>query len=322
MPRFTEVLNSLLRIDNLDIYVTGSNSRFLSSDIVTEFRGRGDELHLFPLSFEEFYSVFDGDFDDALSDYLIYGGLPAITRLKTNRQKAEHLKKNFANVYLQDVIERNNLKSDSEIAILVDILASTIGAPTNPTKIANTFQSKRIKAYTNKTVSNHISYLEDSFLISKAHRYDVKGRKYIGSNLKYYFTDLGLRNARLNFRQQEITHLLENLVYNELRIRGFNIDVGIVEINTKTPEGKSQRKQLEVDFIANLASTRYYIQVAYKIDEDQKKEQELKSLKNISDSFKKILLIYENSNPWYNEDGILIMGIKYFLLNKKCFEFN
>ncbi|MFQ9574035.1 MAG: ATP-binding protein, partial [Roseburia hominis] len=213
MPRFEEVLNSLLRMSNIDVYVTGSNSKFLSSDIVTEFRGRGDEIRIHPLSFAEFYSVWDGDFDDAWDEYMLYGGLPQIVNFQNERQKADYLKNIFANVYLKDVIERNRIQNDAEINILVDVLASAIGAPTNPSKIANTFASERQMSYTNKTISQHIDFLADAFLIEKAQRYDIKGRKYIGANLKYYFTDLGLRNARLNFRQQEPTHIMENIVY-------------------------------------------------------------------------------------------------------------
>ena len=249
MPRFEEVLNSLLRMSNIDVYVTGSNSKFLSSDIVTEFRGRGDEIRIYPLSFAEFYSVYDGDYDDAWDDYMIYGGLPQIVSFQSERQKADYLKNIFANVYLKDVIERNKIQNVDEIGILVDVLASAIGAPTNPSKIANTFASERQMTYANKTISKHIDHLTDAFLISKASRYDIKGRKYIGANLKYYFTDLGLRNARLNFRQQEPTHIMENIVYNELLIRGYNVAVGVVDIFGKDKEGKRVRKQLEVDFV-------------------------------------------------------------------------
>ena len=229
MPRFEEVLNSLLRIGNIDVYVTGSNSKFLSSDIVTEFRGRGDEIRIYPLSFAEFYAVFDGDFDDAWEEYMIYGGLPQVVKFSVERQKAEYLKNIFNNVYIKDVVERNRIQNVDEINTLVDILASVIGAPTNPTKISNTFKSERGINYSNKTISNHIDYLAEAFLISKAERYDIKGRKYVGANRKYYFSDIGLRNARLNFRQQEPTHIMENIVYNELLIRGYNVDVGIVD---------------------------------------------------------------------------------------------
>ena len=321
MPRFEEVLNSLLRMSNIDIYVTGSNSKFLSSDIVTEFRGRGDEIRIYPLSFAEFYSAYNGDYDDAWNDYMTYGGLPQVAYFQSERQKSEYLKNIFANVYLKDVIERNKIQDVDAIGILVDVLASAIGAPTNPSKIANTFTSERQITYTNKTISNHIDYLTDSFLMSKASRYDIKGRKYIGANLKYYFTDLGLRNARLNFRQQEPTHIIENIVYNELLIRGYNVDIGIVDIFDKDKEGKRVRKQLEVDFVVNHGSRRYYIQVAYDMTSKEKQAQELNSLRHIPDSFKKIVIVNGTTKPWINDEGFVIMGMKYFLLNANSLEF-
>ena len=321
MPRFEEVLNSLLRMDNIDVYVTGSNSKFLSSDIVTEFRGRGDEIRIYPLSFTEFYSVYDGEYDDAWNDYMIYGGLPQVAQFRDERQKAEYLKNIFANVYLKDVVERNRIQNVDEIGTLVDVLASAIGAPTNPTKIANTFATERGSSYTNKTISNHIDYLAEAFLISKANRYDIKGRKYIGANLKYYFVDLGLRNARLNFRQQEPTHIMENVVYNELLVRGYNVDVGIVEVMEKNNEGKRIHKQLEVDFVVNQGSQRYYIQVAYDMTSEEKQRQEFHSFRNIPDSFKKIVIVNGTAKPWRNEEGFVIMGMKYFLLNIDSLEF-
>ena len=321
MPRFEEVLNSLLRMDNIDVYVTGSNSKFLSSDIVTEFRGRGDEIRIYPLSFAEFYSVYDGEYDDAWNDYMIYGGLPQVAQFRDERQKAEYLKNIFANVYLKDVVERNRIQNVDEIGTLVDVLASAIGAPTNPTKIANTFATERGSSYTNKTISKHIDYLAEAFLISKANRYDIKGRKYIGANLKYYFVDLGLRNARLNFRQQEPTHIMENVVYNELLVRGYNVDVGIVEVMEKNNEGKRIHKQLEVDFVVNQGSQRYYIQVAYDMTSEEKQRQEFHSFRNIPDSFKKIVIVNGTAKPWRNEEGFVIMGMKYFLLNIDSLEF-
>lgn len=321
MPRFEEVLNSLLRISNIDVYVTGSNSRFLSSDIVTEFRGRGDEIRIYPLSFAEFYSAYDGDYDDAWNEYMIYGGLPQVAAFQSEHQKAEYLKNMFANVYLKDVIERNKLQNTDEISILVDVLASAIGAPTNPTKISNTFASECQMTYNTRTVSNHIDLLAEAFLISKANRYDIKGRKYIGANLKYYFTDLGLRNARLNFRQQEPTHIMENIVYNELLLRGYNIDVGVVDVYDKDKAGKRIRKQLEVDFVVNQGSQRYYIQVAYDMASEEKQSQEFNSLRNIPDSFKKIVIVNGTKKPWRNEEGFVIMGMKYFLLNVNSLEF-
>ena len=321
MPRFEEVLNSLLRIGNIDVYVTGSNSKFLSSDIVTEFRGRGDEIRIYPLSFAEFYAVFDGDFDDAWEEYMIYGGLPQVVKFPVERQKAEYLKNIFNNVYIKDAVERNRIQNVDEINTLVDILASVIGAPTNPTKISNTFKSERGINYSNKTISNHIDYLAEAFLISKAERYDIKGRKYVGANRKYYFSDIGLRNARLNFRQQEPTHIMENIVYNELLIRGYNVDVGIVDVFAKSSEGKKVHKQLEVDFVVNQGSQRYYIQVAYDMTSEEKQTQELNSLRNIPDSFKKLVIVNGTKKPWRNEEGFVIMGMKYFLLNADSLEF-
>ena len=321
MPRFEEVLNSLLRIQNIDMYVTGSNSKFLSSDIVTEFRGRGDEIRIYPLSFAEFYTAFGGDYDDAWNEYMIYGGLPQVVQFSVERQKAEYLKNIFTNVYIKDVVERNKIHNVDEINTLIDILASAIGAPTNPTKISNTFKSDRGIIYNNKTISNHIDYLAEAFLISKANRYDIKGRKYVGANLKYYFSDVGLTNARLNFRQQEPTHIMENIVYNELLVRGYNVDVGIVDVMAKNVDGKRVRKQLEVDFVVNQGSQRYYIQVAYDMTSEEKQTQELNSLRNIPDSFKKIIIINGTKKPWRNDDGFVIMGMKYFLLNADSLEF-
>ena len=321
MSRFEEVLNSLLRISNIDVYVTGSNSKFLSSDIVTEFRGRGDEIRIYPLSFAEFYAAFDGDYDDAWEEYMIYGGLTQVVQFSVERQKAEYLKNILTNVYIKDVVERNKIQNIDEIGTLVDILASAIGAPTNPTKISNTFKSECGINYSNKTISNHIDYLVEAFLISKADRYDIKGRKYVGAHLKYYFTDVGLRNARLNFRQQEPTHIMENIVYNELIIRGYNVDVGIVEVYAKNYEGKTIRKQFEVDFVVNQGSQRYYIQVAYDMTSEEKQTQEFNSFRNIPDSFKKIVIVNGTKKPWRNEEGFVIMGMKYFLLNADSLEF-
>jgi len=321
MPRFEEVLNSLLRMNNMDVYVTGSNSRFLSSDIVTEFRGRGDEIRIYPLSFAEFYSAYVGEYEDAWSEYMTYGGLPQVVQFKVERQKAEYLKNMFVNVYLKDVVERNKIQNIDELGTLVDILASAIGAPSNPTKISNTFISERGTSYSNKTISNHIDYLAEAFLISKANRYDIKGRKYVGANLKYYFVDMGLRNARLNFRQQEPTHIMENIVYNELLIRGYNVDVGMVEAYGKNKEGKRVHKQLEVDFVVNQGSQRYYIQVAYDMSSEEKQMQEFSLLRNIPDSFKKIVIVNGTVKPWRNEEGFVIMGMKYFLLNSNSLEF-
>ena len=321
LDRFEEVLNSLLRIENVDVYVTGSNSKFLSKDIITEFRGRGDEIHIYPLTFAEFYAAFGGEYDDAWDEYLNYGGLPALVEMTNDKQKMDYLKSIFDKVYIKDAIDRNKIKNKDEINTLVDILASAIGAPTNPTKISNTFATERHSNYNHKTISTHIDYLEEAYLISKANRYDIKGRKYIAANLKYYFTDVGLRNARLNFRQQEPTHLIENVVYNELLARGYSVDVGIVEVNQKNSEGKNVRKQLEVDFVTNMGNQRYYIQVAYDLSTEEKQQQEYNSFRNIPDSFKKIVIVNGTSKPWRNEEGYVIMGMKYFLLNNDSLEF-
>ena len=289
MDRFEEVLNSLLRIENVDVYVTGSNSRFLSKDIITEFRGRGDEIHMYPLTFAEFYSAFGGEYDDAWDEYLNYGGLPALMDMNNAKHKMDYLKGSFDNVYMRDVIERNKIKNKDEINILVDILASAIGAPTNPTKISNTFTTERHGHYTHKTISAHI--------------------------------DVGLRNARLNFRQQEPTHLMENVVYNELLARGYSVDVGVVEVNQRNREGKNVRKQLEVDFVTNMGNGRYYIQVAYDLSTEEKQLQEFNSFRKIPDSFKKIVIVNGSSKPWRNEEGYVIMGMKYFLLNSDSLDF-
>lgn len=320
MSEFEDVLNGFLHIKNVDVYVTGSNSKFLSSDIITEFRGRGDEVRIYPLSFREFYAVHDAEFSEAWNEYQTYGGLPAIALMKTEKQKTDYLKKLFANVYIKDVIERNNVQNVEELNDLVNILASSIGSPTNPTNISNTFRSEKKATLTNKTISKYIGYLEDAFLISEAARYDIKGRKYINANVKYYFVDIGLRNARLNFRQQEATHMMENVIYNELLVRGYSVDVGIVEINTRNQDGKSIRKQLEVDFVANQGNRRFYIQSAYRMIEPEKQEQERKSLRYIGDSFKKVIIVRDDIKSWYDDHGFLIIGLKEFLLNEKSLE--
>ena len=321
MPRFEEVLNGLLRIQNIDVYVTGSNSRFLSSDIVTEFRGRGDEVRIYPLSFSEYHTALGGDYDDDWNEYMNYGGLPQAAFMSDEQQKVQYLKNIFTSVYLKDVVERNRIQNVDELNALVEVLASGIGALSNPTKISNTFKSEIQTVYTHKTISRHIDFLADSFLISKANRYDIKGRKYIGADLKYYFTDLGLRNAVLNFRQQDPTHIIENIVYNELLIRGYNVDVGVVGTYGNNREGKRVYKQLEVDFVVNRGSQRYYIQAAYDASSDEKKNQELNSLRNIPDSFKKIVILNGTIKPWRNDEGFVIMGMKYFLLNADSLEF-
>ena len=316
---FEKVLNSLLRRGNIDIYVTGSNSRFLSSDIITEFRGRGDEIHLLPLSFSEFYSVDPGNENEAWAEYMVYGGLPYILNRKTEEQKSEYLKNLFKETYMKDILDHNRMKGVSEMEELIDILASSVGSLVNPSRIANTFESVKKVKIAKETVGNYIDYLEDAFLISETKRYDVKGRRYIDTPLKYYFEDIGLRNARLNFRQLEEPHLMENAIYNELRYRGYNIDIGVVEINEKK-EDRYQRKQLEIDFIANKGSKKYYIQVAQGLSDPTKREQEIKSLKNVRDGFKKVLIRKDNSITFTDEDGILNLYLFDFLLNRKTLD--
>lgn len=312
--RIYGILNGLLRLDNVDIYVTGSNSKFLSSDIMTEFRGRGDEVRVFPLSFAEFYSsnLWDDKYE-AWNEYSTYGGLPMLLTKKTDSEKINYLKDLLTKTYIQDVVERNNLKGDVVIDTLVDILASSIGSLTNPTKLANTFASNNIKT-TDITISNYINYLIDAFMINKAQRYDIKGKKHINSPFKFYFTDIGIRNCRLNYRQQEQTHLMENIIYNELLIRGYNIDVGIIEHMVRNKNGKQQLIQLEVDFICNKGGNRYYIQSAFSIPNEAKMIQESSSLDKIDDSFKKIIVTQDLGKPWRNEKGYLIINILDFLL--------
>ena len=312
---FERVLNGLNRISNLDVYVTGSNSKFLSSDILTEFRGRGDEVRVYPLSFSEYTSAYEGSMQDAWLDYYTYGGLPLILTRKTDELKIKYLTDLFSKVYFDDISERNKLRSNNVLETLVSILASSVGSLTSPLKLANTFKSSGNGEVSDKTISAYIGYLLDSFLICKAERYDVKGKKYISSPNKYYFTDVGLRNARLNFRQQEENHIMENIIFNELLIRGYGVDVGVVEYHSKSPEGKHIGKKLEIDFVCNKGNKRYYVQSAFAIPDDEKMRQEQASLTRISDSFKKIIVVKDNIKAWRNEKGILIMGIQEFLLD-------
>ncbi len=308
---FESVLNGFLHVRNLDVYVTGSNSKFLSSDIVTEFRGRGDEIKLFPLTFSEFYEVYKEDKTNAFQDYLMYGGLPYMVILKTEKQKRKYLTDLFETTYIKDIIERNNIQRKDVLDSLINVLASSIGSYTNANKITNTYISNGIKDVSINTIDSYINYLLNAFIVEKVQRYDVKGKKYINSPYKYYFADLGLRNARLNFRQMEENHLIENIVYNELLVRGYNVDVGVVEIR----EG-DKRKQLEVDFICNEGDKKYYIQVCLGLETREKTIQEEKSLININDNFKKIIVVKDDIKPWVNEEGIEIIGLKEFLLNK------
>lgn len=311
---FEAVLNGLNRRENLDIYVTGSNSKFLSSDVLTEFRGRGDEVRVYPLSFAEYVSAYPGDQYDAWMDYYTYGGLPLILSRKTDELKSRYLIDLCRELYLKDIEDRHNLRGDNVMAAMVNILASAVGSLTNPTKLANTFNSNGIHV-SDKTIGAYIGYLLDAFFISKAERYDIKGKKYIASPFKYYFTDVGLRNAQLNFRQQEENHIMENILYNELMIRGFNVDVGVVERSEQEEGGKTVRKRLEVDFICNRGNQRYYIQSAFAIPDSDKMQQEQKPLISIGDSFKKIIVVKDRIKPWRNEEGIVVMGILDFLLN-------
>jgi len=308
---FEAVLNGFLHIENLDVYVTGSNSKFLSSDIKTEFRGRGDEVRVLPLTFSEFVTAYEGGTEEAWEEYKIYGGLPRILSQRTEEQKSQYLKDLFERTYLSDIIERHNIQRIDVLDTLVNILASSIGSLTNPKKLSDTFISNSMKDVSINTITSYINYLEDSFLIKKVERYDVKGKKYISTPSKYYFADIGLRNARLNFRQQEEDHIMENIIYNELLYRGYNVDVGIVEIREK-----NIRKQTEVDFICNQADKRYYIQVALSLPTREKTLQEERPLMNINDNFKKIIIVKDGKKSWTTEEGILIIGLQEFLLNK------
>ena len=320
VPRFEEVLNSLLRIDNADVYVTGSNSKFLSSDIITEFRGRGDEIHLYPLSLSEYCEGTGLSPAEAWKDYYTYGGLPHTLSLGTEKKKIDYLNNLFESVYLIDILERHRIKNKAEFEELVKIIASGIGAPTNPTKLENTFKSVKKVNIDSVTISRYLGYMQDAFLIEKAERYDVKGKKYIGGLAKYYFTDIGLRNAILGLRQQEETHIMENIIYNELRRRGCKVDVGMVEQRFVDNDGKWQRKQLEVDFVVNEGNQRYYIQSALALPDEEKRNQEMGSLLRINDSFKKISIVKDDIKPWRDENGILTMGLLDFLMNADSLE--
>ena len=318
--RLYGILNGLLRRQNVDVYVTGSNSKFLSSDVLTEFRGRGDEVRIYPLSFAEFMSAYEGDKYSGFDEYSMYGGLPLVLSGKTDEEKGRYLIDLFENTYKKDVVERNHLRGDDVLESLTDILASSVGSLTNSKRLADTFCSHGIKV-TDKTVSAYIGYLKNAFLISQAKRYDVKGKKYIDSPSKYYFTDVGLRNARLNFRQQEQTHILENIIYNELLVRGFNVDVGVVEHRVKDNDGKQLAVKLEVDFVCNKGSQRCYIQSAFAIPDREKMMQEQAAFERIRDSFKKIIVVQQHTKPWYNENGYLVMGAIDFLLDADSLNF-
>jgi hypothetical protein len=320
LEEFEEVLNSLLHIKNVDVYVTGSNSKFLSKDVITEFRGRGDEIHIYPLTFKEFMQVYEGDMYHGWAEYVMYGGLPLTVTMKTEEQKINYLTRLFEETYLKDIMERHHIEKPQELEDLVNVLASAIGSLTNVPKIEATFQSVIQSNISANTIRQYIEYLEDAFIINKANRYNVKGRKYIGTPLKYYFEDVGLRNAKLGFRQIEETHIMENVVYNELRSRGYSVDVGVVEKRGLNQEGKTERTYLEIDFIANLGSKRYYIQSAFRMPTEEKQMQEKASLINVNDSFKKIIVVKDVVNVTRDEDGITTMSIFDFLLKENSLE--
>jgi len=319
VEEFEDVLNSYLTVPNADVYVTGSNSKFLSTDVITEFRGRGYEIHIAPLCFREFYSVFNGTREQAFAEYSTYGGLPIVALSETHEEKSNYLKSLFETTYITDIKERYRIKNDAELGELIDILSSSIGCLTNAKKLADTFKTVKNVNISHNTIKNYLQILQEAFLVTKANRYDVKGKNYIATPSKFYFTDLGLRNARINFRQVEVTHLMENIIYNELLLCGMDVDVGVVTINEKNISGAYQRKQLEVDFVCNRGSKRYYIQSAYRLASEEKLTQELKSLRNIDDYFTKIVITDEPILPHHNEEGIMFMNIYDFLLNPDRF---
>ena len=317
---FEAVLNGYLRKNNLDVYVTGSNARFLSKDIATEFAGRGDEIHMYPLNFKEFMSVYKGDKYIGLSEYMLYGGIPQVVLCDGDEDKATVLKNLFSEIYIKDIYKRNHIKGTGEIEDLLNILSSSIGSLTNPEKLKNSFKTLKKSKITSNTIKKYLDYLEDSFLLESAYRYDIKGKNYIGTPKKYYFTDLGLRNARINFRQFEQNHTMENIIYNELRMRGYSVDIGVVPIAEKDKDGKVTRKQLEVDFVCNLASAKSYIQSAYSLPDEEKRNQEIRPFRKIEDSFKKIIITRDIVPALYDDYGILTMNIYDFLLDSKPLE--
>lgn len=321
LGEFESILNSLIRMKNVDVYVTGSNARFLSKDVITEFRGRGDEVHMYPLSFAEFMSVYPGTKQDGWNEYMLYGGIPLVLEFTTPDQKIAFLKSLFEETYISDIVGRHNIRNKAELEELLNILSSAIGSLTNPQKLSATFQTIKKKKISNSTIKRYIDYLCDSFLIDSAIRYDVKGKKYIDTPVKYYFTDMGLRNARLNFRQIEETHSMENIIFNELKMRGFNVDVGVIMQYETNEKGTNIRKQLEIDFVCNQGSKRYYIQSAYAIPDQAKMEQEQRSLMLTGDFFKRMIITKDTPAPYYNESGVLIMNVYDFLLNENSLAF-
>ena len=321
LGEFESILNSLICMKNVDVYVTGSNARFLSKDVITEFRGRGDEVHMYPLSFAEFMSVYPGTKQDGWNEYMLYGGIPLVLEFTTPDQKIAFLKSLFEETYISDIVGRHNIRNKAELEELLNILSSAIGSLTNPQKLSATFQTVKKKKISNATIKRYIDYLCDSFLIDSAIRYDVKGKKYIDTPVKYYFTDMGLRNARLNFRQIEETHSMENIIFNELKMRGFNVDVGVIMQYETNEKGSNIRKQLEIDFVCNQGSKRYYIQSAYAIPDQAKMEQEQRSLMLTGDFFKRMIITKDTPAPYYNESGVLIMNVYDFLLNENSLAF-
>ena len=312
---FVDVLLGLMRKKNTDVYVTGSNSKMLSSDILTEFRGRGDEIRVHPLTFSEFYGSYSGDKHDAWQEYYTYGGMPYVCTLSDHREKSQYLSGLFNNIYLSDILERHSIHTKSVLDDILDVISSSVGSLTNPGKIADTFASVKREKISPDSISRYLDYFLDAFMISRAQRYDIKGRKYIGSPQKYYFSDIGLRNARLNFRQTEENHIMENVIYNELIVRGFNVDVGVVEYNYKDAEGKSKKTNLEVDFVITDGNRKYYVQSALSVSDEEKRLQEIRPYSKIPDFFKKIVVVKDNIIPWHDENGILYIGIEKFLLD-------
>ncbi len=319
-PGFESVLNEFMYMSNLDIYVTGSNSKLLSKDVITEFRGRGDEIHLNPLSFKEFYQAYN-DFNEAWNDYFTYGGMPLVITKKSEADKMAYLKDLFKETYIKDIIERNKIKNDEILEELLNIISSSVGSLTNPNKLVDVFKSKGNKLISPITIKEYLEDLEDAYLIRKVERYDIKGKRYINTPFKYYFTDLGLRNARLNFRQQEENHIMENVIFNELCIRGFSVDVGVVDINEKETDGSYKRKKLECDFVINKGNLRYYIQSAYLIPDEEKERQEKRSLLKINDSFKKVIIVKDNIKKKRDDKGIITISLKDFLLEDNALDY-
>jgi predicted AAA+ superfamily ATPase len=317
--RFVPLLNGWLKIKNLDVYVSGSNSRFLSKDVITEFRGRGDEIYVSPLTFKEYYDARGKDFDDAWNEYIIYGGMPFVLERSTNEQKSKYLKDLFNEIYIKDIKERYGIRNDSQLETLLNIISSSIGSLTNPSKIEHTFKSVKQETLSRNTIESYLDILEDTFLIKKTNRYDIKGRKYINTPSKYYFVDMGLRNARLNFRQLEDTHMMENIIYNELIQRGYNVDIGVVEVSEKNENGNYVRKSLEIDFVANMTNDKIYIQSAYHLPNSDKVRQEIRPFLNVDDSFRKFIIVRDSIDVRKDDYGITTIGLKYFLLNDDPF---